>query len=93
MQRALHRLNEVIDSRAVTTVAIAEGTGLDQGNISRVLNGVSPQVSFVTVALIAKYLDISLDWLVNEPPPPARIARPTPVPESGTLQSSRPPRG
>ena len=78
--RALSRLNEIIDERGFSQIEIADRSGLSQGHISKVLNGENPEAAFYVIAKIAKAIDVSLDWITEEP----RKAKSVPPPATGT---------
>jgi transcriptional regulator with XRE-family HTH domain len=93
------RLNAEIEARGLNPTTVARITGLDQGNLSRVLRGGSPMVSFELVAAVAAHLDLSLDALAKDGAKAlakdvgkdgTKARQTTPPPSSAVLSSRRP---
>ena len=68
--RPLERLSAA--ARRYPAAPLADPTklyyyGLSQGHISKVLNGENPEAAFYVIAKIAKAIDVSLDWITEEP--------------------------
>lgn len=89
VKRVLDGLNLAVEAKGTTVTAVARAIEMDQGNLSRVMAGGVPQVSFLIIAKVAIHLNVSLDDLLIGPRPmysPERRSS-TPIPSSSVLPS------
>ena len=56
-------LRQLIESKGITPYEISIKTGVSQATLSRILSGKSSKLNIRNTELLAKYLNISSDWL------------------------------
>ena len=57
------RLMELIEEKKIKAADIARGTGLSPAAISKYLSDEKKQPEFIPILKIAKFLDVSVEWL------------------------------
>lgn len=60
------RIQDLIKSRKITQAELAERVGLSSSTLSRYLQGRTPNLSDDFIIRIAKYFDVSTDFLHGE---------------------------
>lgn len=75
LARALSRLRDEVAEKGLSQSDLATGSGLTQGHVSKILNGLNPEASFFVVAKLALAAGVSLDFLVAPAPAPGQFAR------------------
>lgn len=58
------RLKELREAKGWTQVQLAEHSGIDQGNISRIESGATKGVDFATLEKLADALDVDAGFLI-----------------------------
>lgn len=59
------RLRQLIKNKGVSAYDVSHTTGISQGALSRILNGITQKPSIHTIEILADYFNASPDWLLN----------------------------
>lgn len=59
------RIKYLLDKKGVTPYVVAAKTGVSQATLSRILNNTTARPSMRSVELLAKYFDVSAEWLLT----------------------------
>ncbi len=61
------RLVELLKKNKITTAVLSKATNISEITINKMRNGMNVNPTISTVVAIAKYFNVSIDYLLNEP--------------------------
>lgn len=70
---ARQRISDLSKSRKISQTKLAEATGINRSKLSRFISGATDSLPHEDVVNIARYFDVSTDFLLGETDEPGRI--------------------